>query len=112
MNDQTKGTILLKYFLLVTCLTFIAGLTLLSSCEGYSCGEGIIYDNQTKKPLDSVSCKVTGLDIEYSDNLGKYKICTHLAKCVPHCPDITVEFSKKGYKNKIVTNPKDVYLDK
>ena len=92
---------------------------LLSSCEGYRCAEGTIYEFGTKEPIDSVKCTVKSSDcnnsIAYSDSLGKYSVCNCFGGCVPDCADIIVEFSKKGYTAKTLTNPKynsDIYLDK
>lgn len=105
----------LTYLLIsvITTITFLFSLTSLTSCEGYSCGKGIIYDRQTNEPLDSVLCKVlTGSEIQYSDSLGHYEVCNPFGGCVPDCPDIVVEFSKNGYKPKKATNPRDVFLEK
>ena len=96
---------------IITAAAFFC-VTLLASCEGYMCGEGIISDSQTNQPLDSVFCKVlTGEEIQYSDSLGHYGVCNRFGGCVPSCPDIVVEFSKAGYKTKKVTNPKNVRLE-
>jgi len=97
------------------CLILILGLTfLLTSCEGYRCADGTIYDSVTKEPIDSVQCTLTNGFVQYSDSLGKYSICNPFGGCVPDCPDIIVEFSKIGYQTKIVTNPNksDIFLDK
>jgi hypothetical protein len=48
------------------------GLIPLEGCEGYTCAKGVIYNNATKEPLDSVLCKVmTGSEEQYSDNIGQ-----------------------------------------
>jgi hypothetical protein len=105
-----------KIFILpvVVILSFIV---LLCSCEGFRCAEGIIYDIDTKEPIDSVKCFVMGShpdNIHFSDSLGKYDVCGNWGHCYPHCPDITVQFSKIGYETKIATNPdkSDIYLKK
>ena len=88
----------------------------ISSCEGMRCAEGTIYDADTKELIDSVLCTVkSGNEVQYSDSLGKYSVCNPFGGCVPDCRDITVEFTKTGYKTKTLTNPKfnsDVYLEK
>lgn len=93
--------------------TLFSLATLLTSCEGYSCGEGVIYDKITEQPIDSVLCKVlTGSETQHSDSLGRYEVCNPFGGCVPDCPDIVVEFSKPGYRTTKVKNPKDIYLDR
>ena len=96
-------------------LFVIVNLFFLSSCEGYRCGSGTIYDSETKVPIDSVMCALTnGCDMQFSDSLGRYNVCDCFTGCVPDCPDITVEFSKTGYKTKSVKNPNksDIFLDR
>ncbi|MDR1846536.1 MAG: hypothetical protein LBR17_00240 [Bacteroidales bacterium] len=87
----------------------------LMSCEGFNCGEGVVYDSVSKIPIDNVKCKVlTGSQIQYSNNEGHYEVCNEIEGCMPDCKDIKIEFSKQGYKTKIVTNPSNdtIYLDK
>ncbi len=88
----------------------------LSSCEGSRCASGIIYGTDTNQPLNSVYCEVlTGSDQIYTDSSGSFSVCNNFGGCVPKCPDIEVQFSKKGYKTKTLTNPEfdsEVYLEK
>ena len=53
-------------------------------------------------------------NIHFSDSMGKYNVCGEWGHCYPHCPDITVQFSKIGYETQNVTNPdqSDIYLKK
>lgn len=96
-----------------------AGL-FLAGCEGHLCGDGIIYDAETKIPLDSVRCEVlTACDPNetlnpYSDSTGRYHVCNCFGGCVPKCPDIRIEYSKPGYTTKVLVNPgwDPVYLEK
>lgn len=89
---------------------------LLSSCEGSVYYKGIIYDAQTKEPLDSVECVIVAFKSDnhytYSDSIGNYYVSTPLVGCVPDCPKFDVEFSKKGYKTQIVKAPTDIYLER
>jgi len=100
MNDLLKNVILVFVFVL-------------SSCEGYVDYKGIVYDAQTKAPLDSVKCVIVTCSecIAYSDSLGNYYVTTGLVGCVPNCGEYEVEFSKPGYKTQTVKAPKNVYLD-
>lgn len=92
----------------------------LAGCEGRLCGDGTIYDAETNIPLDSVKCEVL-TDCEpnenvnrYSDSAGSYNVCNCLSGCIPKCPDIRIEYSRPGYKAKILVNPggDPVYLEK
>jgi hypothetical protein len=90
-------------------------ILIFNSCEGFRCAEGTIYDIDTRIPIDSVKCIVIGShpdNVQFSDSIGKYNVCGNWGHCYPHCPDITVQFSKMGYETKIVTNPdkSDIYL--
>lgn len=93
-----------------------AGLLFLhASCEGYRCAEGVIKDSQTKKLLDSVTVKViSGNEVQSTDSTGTYSVCNKFTSCVPDCPDIIVQFSRKGYTTLTLTNPteKVIYLGK
>lgn len=84
-------------------------VTLLAApgCEGYRCAEGEIRDMDTHEFIEDVKCTVItrGNFVVYSDSLGRFDVCNVFSGCVPDCPDITVEFSKLGYKTKRVTNP-------
>lgn len=115
-NDLTKQRIHIQIIIRVAIITLtISGFIMIVSCEGYRCGEGIVYDSQTNLPLDSVLCKVSkGDEKVYTDSTGKYNLCNPFGGCVPDCPDIVIEFSKTGYKSQKVTNPNksDIYLEK
>ena len=91
-------------------------IVLFVGCEGYVDYTGIIYDAQTKEPLDSVQCViVTFKDRDfytYSDSVGNYYVSTPLVGCVPNCGEYDVEFSKQGYKTQTVKAPADIYLEK
>lgn len=103
----------MKYPLAI--LTVIVFHSALISCDGSRCGDGKVVDKVTNQPLDSVYCEaVTGLQTMYTDSTGKFKLCNKLGKCVPHCEDITVRFSKAGYKTILVNNPADatVYMER
>jgi len=99
-----------------TFIVIFGFIIFISSCEGYRCAEGIIYNSDTKEPIDSVLCTViSGRDIQYSDSFGKYSVCGPFGGCIAGCKDIIVEFSKTGYITKTITNPKfnsDIFLDK
>ena len=100
---------------LIQTFFIISGFVLIAGCEGYTCATGVIYDNATKEPLDSVLCKVlTGSYEQYSDSIGQYDVCNDFGGCFPKCPDIEVKYTKIGYKTKTLTNPKSdkIYLEK
>ena len=106
---ETKMNFLKSFLLSLTLILFF------SSCEGYRCADGIIYDSETQLPLDSVKCvALTGSITVYSDSTGFYSLCNNFSGCVPDCPDLQVEYSKFGYKTKTRTNPNkdDIYLER
>ena len=79
-------------------------------------GNGIVVDNDTKLPLDSVVAKsyidkVSSKSDEsemITDSTGHFTGNTGLAGGgFSGCPDIVIELSKKGYKTKAITNPKN-----
>ncbi len=94
--------------------TIIAAFAL-AGCEGYRCGTGRVVDRLTNQPLDSVYCEVlTGVATKYTDTSGKFDLCNRISGCVPRCKDITIRFSKPGYKTVSVENPEQavIYLDR
>jgi hypothetical protein len=94
-------------------LIMILGLTILYGCEGYNCGEGIVYDSKTKLPLDSVLCISNGGDKIYTDTTGKFNLCGPFGGCVNGCPKLEIDFTKKGYKSQKITKEfKSIYLEK
>ena len=117
MKFMTQKQVVISCRFIVISL-FVFGFTFIfSSCEGYRCGNGIIYDSQTKEPIDSVKCTVLSAcrdEIQYSDSLGHFELCNCFGGCVPDCPDIVIEFSKEGYKTQKTINPDKakIYLDK
>ena len=94
------------------CTVFTAAFT---SCEGYKCGTGHVVDKLTSKPLDSVFCEaITGVQTQYTDSAGTFELCNRMSGCVPQCKDISIQFSKPGYKTIVVENPEDavIYLER
>ena len=103
-----------KFYLLVTAV--VMTIFLFISCEGVVEYTGVIYDAETKEPLDSVQCVVVAFKSRnhytYSDSIGNYHVSTPLVGCVPNCGEYDVEFSKDGYKTQIVKAPTNIYLEK
>ncbi|WP_229743183.1 hypothetical protein [Hymenobacter qilianensis] len=100
-------------FFLTCCATLC-----LVGCEGYRHVRGVVLDQQTKVPLDSVRCETfnphimalgsfDSNDPQYSDPHGAFDVTGEFGGCVPECPDILVRFSKKGYKTLQLVNPTD-----
>jgi hypothetical protein len=98
-------------------------LLVLTSCEGYTDGEGYVFDVKTNKPLEGVlvrSYARRGGKSKYqtvemtTDSTGYFYGTTQLSKCIPDCPDLVVELIKDGYKTIEYTNPRKdtVYLEK
>jgi hypothetical protein len=89
---------------------------LLFSCEGYKCGEGVVKDKQSGQLLDSVFCNVTtGKENFYTDSAGTFEVCNQMSGCMFGCKDITIEFSKTGYKSVLKSNEDcngTIYLEK
>lgn len=93
-----------QYTLLIVCLS----LPILSGCEGYRCGNGIIKDALTGQAIDSVLVNaISAKKTMYSDSSGRFRICNHLGGCITKCKDIMIEFSKDGYKTITLQNPDD-----
>lgn len=97
---------LLKRIIVKTLLTSL-GLFLITSCECSRSAKGVIIDETTQLPMDSV--RVEGLTISlyhiYSDSVGKYFISTKMTGAVGGCPDYKVSYSKEGYQTQVVVNP-------
>jgi hypothetical protein len=92
---------------LIPALTMTFILTDCGNCVQKA--EGIILDKETKAPLDSVS--VTSVDvakntvpypIEYSAKSGQFKF-SKISGGITQCPDLTLYFYKKGFKQNRVT---------
>jgi hypothetical protein len=97
ISNKLKGLLLL-----------VPAMFFLESCEGYRCADGSVRDKSTNLPLDSVLVEViTGSNANaiYTDTTGKFNVCNGMGGCVPDCKDITVRFSKNGYKTSTLTNP-------
>jgi hypothetical protein len=106
-----RKTILALSFALTLGLIVI----LMARCEGYSCAKGSIYDSISKLPIDSVLCTaLTGSKSTYSDSTGAYEVCNDFGGCSFGCKDITVRYTKTGYKSKDISkkNFDNVYLEK
>lgn len=72
-------------------------------------------DKASGRPVDGVFCEVlTGNQTMYTDNTGRFDLCNPFGGCVPQCKDITIRFSKNGYKTLSLENPADsiVYMEK
>lgn len=98
----------LKSFVFITAVS-------LTSCEGYRSVHGIVKDKTTSLPIDSVFCKALTSDAQfYTDSSGKFGLKNRMGGCVPHCKDIIIQFTKKGYKDLTLTNPTDTifYLER
>src|SRR5215469_3287606 len=101
-----------NYLIAVVIMT----ISLFVSCEGFVEYSGVIYDAETKEPLDSVQCIMVAFKnrgyYTLSDSLGNYHVSTPLVGCVPNCGEYEVEFSKRGYKTQIVKAPNNIILEK
>lgn len=99
---------MMKIKILIFGLIFI-----LTSCEGESGGDGIVFDKETGVALDSVKymCIETE-EIKYTDSLGRWEMYGPFGGCMPDCQDFHVEFSKAGYQTITIKNPdNDIYLE-
>src|SRR5689334_3471425 len=95
----------MQYALLFAAVLFTM---LLTACEGFRCAKGIVLDKDTHRLLDSTYIEVLTADrIVYTDTSGAFDVCNRMGGCVPHCKDILVRFSKKGYKTMERENPED-----
>ena len=108
----------MKYYLLLLPL-----ILLLTTCEGYTEANGIVVDDDTNQPLDSVlvgswAYKINDHNFEseiLTDSTGKWWATTGLVGCgCNKCADLVVQFSRQGYETLILENPQDsiVFLKK
>lgn len=83
------------------------------SCECSRQAKGLVLDETTQEPLDSVlveALTITKYGV-YSDSLGSYFISSGMTGAVGGCPDYEVSFSKEGYHSQTLVNPDgNVYL--
>ena len=97
----------LQKYIPVKILLVSLGLFLITSCECRRIAHGVIVDETTQLPLDSV--RVEGLTITlydvYSDSSGNYSIGTSMTGAVGGCPDYKVSYSKEGYQTQVIENP-------
>lgn len=107
LKMQKNSSLNISFFFLL--------IIFLTSCEGMSIANGTVNGVSSNKPLDSVLCKVleTGSQ-QFTDSNGKYYLEGPFGPCFNKCKDMTVEFSKIGYKTKKVSNPRNgiIYLEK
>jgi len=82
-------------------------LFVLASCEGYIGGSGTVI-NTKGEPLENVQAVLSienkdGLntDTVYTNAVGEFNV-TRLVGCVTGCPNFKVQFSKIGYREKIM----------
>jgi len=95
-------TFMVKLLFLFVCVIAFS----LTSCEGFRCAVGPVYDRQTYMPIDSVLCEsLTSNQRAYTDTKGQFKVCNNFGGCVPKCSDIIVRFSKQGYLPLELKNP-------
>jgi hypothetical protein len=113
VNFTTSGHNM-KFF--ATLLTTASLAFALTSCEGYRCGTGRVVDSATNRALGNVFCEaITGRQTMFTDSSGKFSLCNTMSGCVPKCKDITIRFSRPGYKTLEVGNPPAsavIYLEK
>lgn len=93
----------------------LAAFSLLS-CECTRTADGVVLDEKSLLPIDSVLVKgvVNVYNQEYTDSTGRYFMTTGMTGAVGGCPDIKISFSKEGYQSLTLTNPDDdnVYMKK
>ncbi len=92
----------------------------ISSCDVYKSGDGVVFDADTQKPIDSVrieSFLVTDKEsvfVEqlYTDSVGYFDSGTGNLSARGAKADYIIILSKDGYENLVVKNPKDskIYL--
>jgi hypothetical protein len=86
-------------------------LSILSGCEGVSCGMGRVYDSSTLLPLDSVLCVSNGNEQLQTDSTGSFDLCGPFGGCTfGGCPDVEIEFSRAGYQSQYLTEKFDSVL--
>ena len=99
---------------LINILPFAIIFIFAIGCEGHECTNGVVYDLDTRKPLDSVLCSSNGVDKVYTDSFGRFKdVCGPFGDCIPKCPELEIDFSKEGYINQKVSDFSDtVFLER
>ena len=104
----------IKLFALFLILFFIA------SCDAYKSGDGVVFDADTQKPIDSVRIEAflvsdqESVFVEqlFTDSVGFFDSGTGNLPASGAEADYLIILSKNGYENLVVKNPKDskIYL--
>lgn len=107
MNDNRKN------YGLNLLIIISLGFLFLSSCEGYQCAVGTVYDSSNNEPLDSVICISNSGDELLTDSTGSFDLCGPFGGCARECPEVEINFTKDGYITQIKTDDfESVYLEK
>lgn len=88
-------------------------LFLLTGCDCWNCGNGIVVDSITLKPVKGVTAKSFGRKVSdksyyvemVTDSTGKFEGTTGNTG---FCHDLIIELSKTGYKTTTIRNPNDI----
>jgi len=97
------------YFILI-----VASL-LLNACDCSQRLIGVVFDEETKQPIDSVYIHKENHTGDYSDSTGRFQIHA-ISGGLTGCPLLKLSFSKPGYTT--ITgeyensNDKTIYLEK
>ena len=98
---------------LILAVTAVYLLFLQISCDRWNCGNGIVVDSITLKPVKGVTAKSFGRKVSdksyyvemETDSTGKFEGTTGNTG---FCHDLIIELSKTGYKTTTIRNPKDI----
>ena len=88
-------------------------LFLLTGCDCWNCGNGIVVDSVTLKPVEGVTAKSFVRKVSdkslytemVTDSTGKFEGTTGNTG---FCQDLIIELSKTGYKTTTIRNPNEI----
>ena len=105
-------------------IAYIITTLILTGCgDCFQRAEGVVLDNDTKMPIDSVTIAPTSttkntevFPANYSTKNGQFKF-RKISGGITHCPDLTLYFYKKGFKQNRSTFSSEsindtIYLEK
>src|SRR5580693_6336330 len=94
----------IKYSIIVAIPFLLLIVLLVSGCDCNQSADGVILDNQSKAPIDSVSVATVDIfkntvpgHIEYSGSNGHFRFSAISGGI--KCPDLHLYFFKQGYNN-------------
>lgn len=90
-NKKLNTSIVSKLIIVVLAL-------FIYSCDCYQNVSGVVLDEKSKKPIDSVYVKKISREYgEYSNSLGEFEL-SYIDGGIFRCPPMKIVLKKEGYK--------------